>query len=377
MIDDIIQLFPEGIATGDAFLNRAAERTALSKRIQSHKHTVLMAPRRYGKTSLVMQVASEMKIASCAIDLLAAYDVDYVRDQIVEKVGRLVIELMPNITKAKEKLLSIFKRMKPEIILGAFGQKLMLHFSGSALQDITEVLLKLDETAKFFKKSAVIFLDEFQQISQLKNYHAIEASIRHAVERSKNIAYVFSGSNRRLLQQMFGDSGRPLYRLCQLIHIERMEKQAYVERLNHLAKLKWKKKLSDDIVERIFYHTELHPFYMNVLCQLLWNHDAVMSIDIVDQLWDSYVKTQRQIISHDVISLSANQRKILTALAKAPMKELQSTHFLAPLKLSASSAQQSVEILLKKDLIYRRDDYYCVLDPAMRYYLHVVLWDDV
>ena len=48
-----------------------------------------------------------------------------------------------------------------------------------------------------------------------KNYHSIEASIRHAVERSENISYVFSGSNRHLLKQMFGGQGRPLYRLCQ------------------------------------------------------------------------------------------------------------------------------------------------------------------
>ena len=215
---DALTLFPEGLALGEAFINRVSERNTLIKRIKSSKHTVLMAPRRYGKTSLVMQVATDLKMHSCAIDLLAAYDVAYVRDQIVEKVGRLAIELLPTVSKkAPEKLMQIFKKMKPEITLGAFGQKLTLQFTSNPLQDITDILLKLDETAKHFKKNAVIFLDEFQQISLLKNAHSIEASLRHAAERSVNIAYVFSGSNRRLLAQMFGDSARPLYRLCQLI----------------------------------------------------------------------------------------------------------------------------------------------------------------
>lgn len=366
--------FPEGIALGDAFINRIDERNALFRRIKSNKHTVLMAPRRYGKTSLVMQVSKEMQMASCSVDLLAAYSVESVRDQIAGKVGRLAMALLPSIAKAKEKLMRIFKLMKPEITLSAFGQRLSLQFSDKPLQDISDVLLKLDETAKYFKKRAVVFLDEFQQISQLKNYHSIEASLRHAVERSENIVYVFSGSNRRLLQQMFGDSGRPLYRLCQVINIERMEKKVYVDHLRHAAKTKWKKIISDDSIERIFHHTELHPFYINVLCQLLWNQDRVPVIEDIDHTWHHYVKTQRQMISHDVISLSMNQRKILTALAKNPTKEIQSAHFVAPLKISASSAQQSTNILMQKDLIYRHEDeYYRVLDPAMKYYLDVIL----
>jgi len=373
---DAMKYFPEGVALGDAFINREKERNQLINRIKSIKHTVLMAPRRYGKTSLVIKVANEMKLPYCLIDFLAAYNEEYVRDQILSKVSHLVFEVMPRLRKAKEKLMAIFKRMKPEITIGGFGQKLSLHLSDKPLSDISELLLKLDETAKYFKKRAVIFMDEFQQISQLKNYHAIEASIRHAVERSENISYVFSGSNRQLLKQMFGDKGRPLYRLCQIIDIERMEEKAYVDRLHHLSKLKWEKPLADHTMQRIFENTALHPFYMNVLCQLVWEEDSPPSIDRADTIWNSYVKAQKHIISHDITELSLNQRKILISLAKSPTREIQSTEFTAPLKISASSAQQAAEVLLYKDLIYTRDDgFYCILDPAMRHYLNIVLWE--
>lgn len=373
---DILQYFPEGIALDQAFINRVLERNTLIKRIKANKHSVLMAPRRYGKTSLVLQVSREMKINSCTIDLLAAYNADYVRDQIVDKIGRLAIELLPNLAKAKEKLIFIFRQMKPEITLGAFGQKLSLRLTSSPLQDLTETLLKLDETAKLFKKRAVIFLDEFQQISQLTHYQSLEASIRHAVERSENIAYVFSGSNRRLLQQMFGDSARPLYRLCQIIAIERMEKTIYVDHLHRVAKIKWKKNILPAVLDRICTHTELHPFYMNVLCQLLWSQDDLPSVSQVDQAWYHYVKTQKHVISHDVMALSPNQRKVLTALAKTQIREIQSAHFISPLKLSASSAQQSADMLMKKDFVERSAaGVYRVLDPAMKYYLNVVLWE--
>ena len=373
---DPLKYFPEGVALGDSFINRVEERKAFVNRIKANKHTVLIGPRRYGKTSLVIKVAKEVDVPYCSIDLLAAYSAEYVREQIANKVGKLVIELMPSVDKAKKTLVDIFKKMKPELTLSAFGQRLSLNLSNSPLQDITDLLLKLDETAKHFKKRAVVFIDEFQQISQLKNYQSIEAAIRHAVERSENIAYVFSGSHRRLLQQMFGDQGRPLYRLCQTITIERMEKEVYANHLQSLSKKQWKKMLAEDVIERIFIHTELHPYYMNVLCQLLWESDKCPSVDYIDETWHKYVKAQRQIISHDIFSLSPNQRKVISVLAKLPTKEIQSSEFTAPIKISASSAQQALDVLLAKDLVYREvDKTYRVLDPAMRYYLDVILWE--
>jgi len=371
-----MKYFPEGIARGNAFINREEERNVLINRIKANQHTVLIAPRRYGKTSLVTRVSDEMKIPYCSIDLLAAYSEEYVRDQIVDKVSRLVFELLPRIKQAKEKLITIFKKMKPEISMGAFGQRLLLQLSNNPLKDVSEALLRLDETAKYFKKRAVVFLDEFQQISLIKNHHSIEASIRHAVERSENISYVFSGSNRHLLQQMFGDHGRPLYRLCYTMHIPRMTKEPYTQHLQALAKSKWKQFINEDTLNKIFELTEFHPFYMNILCQMVWENDHLPSVENVITIWDNYVRAQKHIIAHDITDISLNQRKIISSLAKLSTKTIQSIEFIAPIKLSPSSVKQAVDMLILKDLVYIDDTgMYRVLDPAMRYYLDVVVWD--
>jgi len=334
-----------------------------------------MAPRRYGKTSLIVKVAREMQIPHCSIDLLAAFSEEYVRDQIVDKVSKLVFDLMPSLNKAKDKLIQIFKKMQPEISMGAFGQRLTLKLSKSPLSDITDLLLRFDETAKTFNKQTVIFIDEFQQISKLKNHHSIEASIRHAVERSENVAYIFSGSHQHLLEQMFGDQGRPLYRLCQIMNIDRMSQADYTKHLQTLAKRKWNNPLSTEALEEIFIFTECHPFYVNTLCQALWESEALPTPEFIKDTWRKYVETQRALISHDVMELSVNQRKVLSALSIASQKEIQSAEFTAPLKLSTSSVWQAIETLKRKGLIYKSDqDYYHILDPAMKYYLTEILW---
>lgn len=371
---DINKEFPEGIAMGSAFVNREDERTLLKKRIEATQHTVMMAPRRYGKTSLVLKVADELKLPYKTIDLFAAYNEEYVRDQIIDKVSTLVIELLPRLEKAKEKIFKIFKTMKPEISLGGFGQKLNLQLYNNPLQDITSLLLKLDETAKAFNKKVVIFMDEFQQISELKNYHSIEASIRHAVERSQNVSYVFSGSNRHLLNQMFGDKGRPLYRLCQTIELGRIEGSKYIKRFKQLAKKQWGEELRSEVMETILRLTECHPFYVNAFCQAIWEETKLpIGEETVEALWHNYIKTQRYNISLDVMKLSPNQRKILIALAQKPEHEVQATEFTVKLRISASSSQQSIDVLLKKDFIMNTPDGYALVDPAVKYYLNYLL----
>lgn len=366
-----IKEFPEGVALGSSFVNREQERQHLRQRIKSVQHTVLIAPRRYGKTSLVLKVAEELKLPHRALDLFAAYNEEYVRDQITDKVSTLVIELLPRLEKAKEKVFNIFKAMKPEISLGGFGQRLNLHLNGNPLQDITSLLLKLDETAKTFNKQVVIFLDEFQQISELKNYHSIEASIRHAVERSQNVSYVFSGSNRHMLQQMFGDKGRPLYRLCQTMELGRIHSDHYAPRLLQLSKKQWGKELDAEIIQAIFDLTECHPFYMNAFCQIIWEQKKQpKNIEALEELWSTYIKQQRYNVSLDVMKLSPNQRKVLVALAQKPEHEVQAAEFIAKLKISASSSQQSISVLLKKDFIMHHEIGYTLIDPAVKYYLN-------
>src|SRR3990167_3683371 len=343
-LEEITRYFPAGIAQGDAFINRVQERTVLKKNIIANLHMLLMAPRRYGKTSLVTQVAAEVDFSCAMIDFLAVHDDESVKAVLSDKIGRLVGELLPSVQQAKEKLLSIFHGMRPELTLSAFGQKLVLHAPSNPSTTIMDLLLKLDETAVYFEKRAIVFIDEMQQISFLENAHSIEASIRHAVERSKNITYCFSGSSRHLLKQMFGDHARPLYRLCHT--------------------------LETDVFSKIMLLTEVHPFYVNALCQCLWIEDMAPNVLDVERAWRQYIKDNRHVIVDDVMKLSLNQKRVLIALAKYPVRELYGADFLVKVKMTPSSTRKAVEVLMAKDLVYLdQQQYYQLVDPAIAYYL--------
>lgn len=173
---------------------------------------------------------------------------------------------------------------------------------------------------------------------------------------------------------MFGEQSRPLYRLCQTIHLDRMHSDSYIVRFHCLAYQKWGKEFLPEAIQRIFDLTELHPFYVNVLCQYLWEEDNIPSAQKVDDIWKEFVKNQKNIISHDLTSLSINQKKMMIALAKTPIREIQAIDFISPFKISASSAQQSIEALIQNDFVYKDlNGFYRILDPAVKYYIHVFL----
>lgn len=245
----------------------------------------------------------------------------------------------------------------------------MFHSPDSPNQSITTLLLKLDETAIHFKKKVILFIDEMQQVSFLKNAHSIEASIRHAVERSQNVTYCFSGSSRHLLKKMFGDKERPLYRLCHTLEISRMATTHYEVYLSQCAHSRWRKSLLSEVFSEIMTLTQQHPFYVNALCQCLWMENTLPSINSVQKTWEEYVKNNRRLIGDDIIELSLNQKKILVALAKNPAKELYSADFISQVKLTQSSIRKAVDVLMEKDLIHFTEERYRVLDPAIAYYI--------
>ncbi len=364
--------FPTGIVTGKAFCDREKERDLLKKRYDQNAHVVLMSPRRYGKTSLITQFTLEQKTPSISIDLLPATSSSYVRNAVFDGAVSLLNKILPRSKKTKQKILSLFENMNPVIELSAFGQRVKLTPHEKTPQEsIMKVLLNLDKAAVELNKRLIFVMDEFQQVGDLPENHALEASIRHAVERSQKIFYVFSGSNRTMLEEMFKDEKRPLYHLCDELKIGKIQYQYYFEFIKNAAKQNWHKTLPEDRINTILELTECHPYYVNKLCRLVWDQKSLPSTTKIQNIWEKYVDTQKTDWIADTIGkLTVNQREVLAALAHQTITEPHNKEFIARLRMSSSSMQRTIAFLLRTDLVYKNNEgYYCVLNPVIKFYL--------
>lgn len=362
--------FPQGLATDYCFCNREQERTTLKNSIAAREHVVLAAPRRYGKTSLITQVLKESSIPGVCIDFFFALTQVDVAKTISEGVSKVISMLLPKTKAACNKLINSVVELNPKLTFNLFGQKLEISTKQTTEKSISELLLALDQFANKEKKACVIVFDEFQQIGELEENHAIEAAIRHAVERSDNVSYIFSGSKRHLLNEMFSNKSRPLYHLCDLMTVERIDTPYYFDFLNKMSKNQWGKSLSNDVIDEIIYLTENHPYYVNALCRRLWNNSEIPTIANVRNAWNNYVNQQGIWITNDLSYLTLNRRKVITALAYQPTNEPQGQTFSKRVGLNPSGIKKCLTDLQKLDLIYlNKKGCYCVLDPAIAYFI--------
>lgn len=362
--------FPQGVVTGEYFCNRENERSILKNSIESHEHVVLVAPRRYGKTSLTTQVLKENKFPGVSMDFFFALTQEEVCKTISEGISHIISSLLPKTKAICNKLIASVIEFNPKVTLTLLGQKLEVSTKQTTEKSISELLLTLDYFASKAQKSCVVVFDEFQQIGQLKENHAVEAAIRHAVERSNHVSYIFCGSNRHLLNEMFTDKSRPLYHLCDLMTINRISKNHYHTFLSKMSRKKWGKLLSNDVIEEIIHLTENHPYYINALCRRLWRSDDTPTLMDVRKTWDNYVNQQSVWISNDLSNLTLNRKKVLTALAYQSSNEPQGHSFSKRTGLNPSGIKKSLTDLLKLDMVYiDQNNYYHVLDPVVAYFI--------
>ena len=90
---DYEHYFPRGIASGDAFCNRKTERNRLIANIKAQQHTLIMSPRRYGKTSLVKYAVTEAKVLFGEADLFVAVDAKRIEQQILSGIKKIISEI--------------------------------------------------------------------------------------------------------------------------------------------------------------------------------------------------------------------------------------------------------------------------------------------
>lgn len=366
----INEVFPQGLALGQNFCNRAMERKYLLKNIQTSRPTLLMSPRRYGKTSLVTYVIDQLNLPSAGVDLYAELDEMEIQNSVLTGIAKLVYSIESPTDKAIQFVTQFFSDLSVSFQYHGTDIKLELNKTKNApAKTILAALKKLDEMLTKRKKRAVLFFDEFQRVAEISESGTIEGALRHVAQQSKTISFIFSGSNRRILESMFFDSKKPLYKLCDRINLDRISKDDYEPFIQNLAKIKWSGYLLEDTMSAIFHFSERHPYYLNVLCHKLWLQDDIPSEKTVLLTWEKYALEEKSGILSEIELLSKNQAKMLIAVAKYAdnLKPL-SKEFLNLTRFSASSAQQAIETLCKKDYLYLDEkNSYQLVDPLIKY----------
>jgi len=353
------------LALDEAFTDREAEIAELSADIRNGQDVVVFAPRRYGKSSLVWRVSREL----IAEDVLVAHVnlmTTPTKEKLAEKLAATIHDdLASPLFRARERL-RVFQglRITPVVTVDPDTGRLGFSFTaGREPQDVDATLERLLELphdlAAERGRTVALVLDEFQEIVDIDPN--LPKLMRTVFEQRPEVAHVYLGSKRHMLERIFNDENEPFWRSAKRVELGVIAPplfRGYIEERFAATG----KAVAAGVVDRLLDVTAGHPYATQELCYFLWEETPAGRQAGVDELDVALTKVLRSEHAHFSLiweRAAKAQRIVLQALAEAPGRPLGGEYRRRHNLPAASSVQRALEQLVKDELVSKesRGDY--------------------
>lgn len=353
--------------TGDDFCNRKRELFDISKAISNCEKLFIYSERRLGKTSLAkhaLNKLSKKEYRAIYIDLWPTDD----EASFAKIIAKAVTESLGGRTsKMLETAKSLFGRLsasittndegKPEITFGITKTEML----GPEIEEVLNAPAKISRQGRY---RVVVVFDEIQQILEYGN-DKVERLMRSAIQNHKDVSYLFLGSRKHIVQKMFLDKSRPLYRSAGHYPLKPIDEQDWVSFIKKKF-FSTGKHISGDHIKKICDLTEGHPFYTQHLCHALWEiceEDDGVTDEMLGQALDILLRREEYAYITLWESLSTNQKRFLRGLSLESEIKPFGSDFVRRYGLgSPSNVQRAVEALFDRDIIDRENGLFTITD---------------
>lgn len=358
----------KGYASKDLFCDRENELKILLRNVSNGVDTTLVSPRRMGKTGLIMRFFEQLKEKRYAtvpiyIDIYASRSLA----DFVKLFAEAVLKKFPEKTSIGAKFMVLLKGLRPLISYDAISGEPQIHIKYNTPQEkeytLKELFLFLDNQAKHI----VLAFDEFQQIRSYPEKN-MEALLRTYIQRLKNIQFVFCGSKKSLMTEIFSNAKHPFFASTQFLSLDKIDEIKYAEFIKNIFKLH-KKIIDDESVTFILQWSKRHTFYTQSLCNMVFAlSDKKININSVKNACLQLLLEQEPVFLQYRQLLTIAQWNFLIAIAKEEeVKHITSQHFIYSYNIGTpANARRIKKSMLEKELIFavetKHDTTYCVYD---------------
>lgn len=363
---------------GDAFTDRKEETKRLKMNFLYGVNTILISPRRMGKTSLVDKACALVKSDSVKIAKMDAFGCRSEAD-FVDSFATAVIRA----TSSKweewiENAKTFLSRFVPKV---TFGQDPVNDFSISfeynTGNNAVEDILRLPERIAAQKGCRlVVCVDEFQQIGEFPNSLTFQKKLRSVWQLQSHVSYCLYGSKKHLMENMFQRQDYPFYRFGDLFYLGKISESDWIEYIRGRFEITGKE-ISEELARRICEVTERYSSYVQQLAWFVWLRcgNAATAEDVefgIDRLLDAC----EPLFIQQTESLSAYQMNFLHLLADGIHSGFTRTSVLGSYRLgTAANITRIKKSLTEKDLITISGPMtYEISDPILSLWLKRRVW---
>ena len=358
-----------GYESADYFCDRKAETRELITMLTNGNHTALISPRRMGKTGLIHHCFAQKEIQdryyTFLIDIYATKNLQ----DMVYRMGQVIVNRLKS---RGQSAIDGFLRFVTSLRTG-------ISFDGQGnaswnvgVGDIKSPNFTLEEIFNYLKaadRKCIVAIDEFQVIADYPERN-VEELMRTYVQECRNAVFVFSGSQKSMMSEMFSSPARPFYQSVSMMFLKPVALPAYESfakgHFEHAGK-----QIADDVVKVIYERFDGTTWYLQkVLNQLFATKDSVVITDI-DKAVEQIINQNEEAYKDVLYQLTARQRDLLVAVSRErKAKHITGSAFIKRYHLTtASSVQKSAKILTEKQLLTHQQGIYEVYDKFMSEWL--------
>ena len=363
----------KGYAGPEYFCDRVKETKDIVQLLSNDNNLALISPRRIGKTDLIHHCFAQPEIKdnyyTFFIDI---YSTNSLAD-FVDMLGNAIFEeLKPLGRKVWEQFFTAIKSLQQQISFDINGNPVW----GLGIGNFSSPSTTLDEIFSYLRtadRPCLIAVDEFQQITQYPDAAKVEAALRSHIQRCPNATFLFAGSKRHLMSEIFMSPSRPFYQSVITMGLSPISINKYIEfACRQFAQNN--KNLTEDVVSDVYKRfngvTSCLQRVMNVLFLSTPNGETCtldMIDDAINYLLDLYTEHYQTLITQ----LSEKQRSVFMAIAaERRVKGVSSGKFVHKYRLtSPSSVVSAVKGLMEKDFITQENGEYYVYDQFFQLWL--------
>lgn len=361
------------IARSENFTDRLAETEHLITNFTSLINTIIISPRRWGKSSLV-EKAAEKVLKKNKLIRIVSIDLFNVRNEelFYESLAMAVLKSASSKwEEAVDSARKFLKQIVPKIVLNAeLNNEFSLSFDWNEIRKKPDEILDLAEklaTDKGLKM--VVCIDEFQNISAFDDPVFFQRRLRSHWQSHGNVSYCLYGSKRHMMMDVFTNPSMPFYKFGDIIFMNKIDTDSWIdfiiERFSSTGK-----SITSEQAEYIAKLADNHPYYVQQLAQQVWLRTKKMcNKGIIDQAFGGIIEQLSLLFATITETLSTSQINLLRAIISGETA-LSSSEALLKYKLTSSAnVTRSRKALIEKEVLDNNAGVITFQDPLYRSWL--------
>jgi hypothetical protein len=350
------------------FIDREEDSTRLIANFRNGINTVLISPRRWGKTSLVLKVSDTLKTTEVKVVLIDIFACKTEEDFYKIFATQIIKQTSTRWEEWVENAKRFLSALSPKF---SFGSDPMNEFSISidfSNRQLNEDILKLPQKIAQEKNlKIVVCIDEFQQIGELADSVTLQKKLRSVWQLQDKVTYCLYGSKKHLLNVLFLKQSMPFYKFGDVIFLKKIDAEHWIPYICNQFQ-KTGKKISASLAEKICQTVENHSSYVQQFAWLIWLRTEIEASEIEFEAALQDLLTQNSMLYYTYFTeLSTLQINFFKALVDGVNTNFSSKEVLQKYSLGTSANISRIrKALEKKELIDISRNIITFNDPVFR-----------